>query len=65
MKSIIAFLKQAGERPADGRTAQPQMGGMPGMQRPVPNLKAAEASSRIKAIKVTTSDRKTRDGHRS
>jgi cytochrome c len=44
------------------------MGGMPGMQRPVPNLKTAEASSRIKAItychdtfKVTTVDGKTRD----
>ena len=38
------------------------------MQRPVPNLKAAEGSSRIKAIsychdtfKVTTTDGKTRD----
>jgi cytochrome c len=71
-KSIIAFLKQAGEKSADnlngGRTGQAQMGGMPGMQRPVPNLKAAEASSRIKAItycrdtfKVTTTDGKTRD----
>jgi cytochrome c len=69
-KSIIAFLKQAGEKSAqnDGQSAQPQMGGMPGMQRAVPNLKAAEASSRIKAItycrdtfKVTTTDGKTRD----
>lgn len=67
-KSIIAFLKQAGEKPADGRTAKPQMSAMPGMQRPVPNLKAADASSRIKTItychdtfKVTTTDGKTRD----
>jgi cytochrome c len=69
-KGIIAFLKQAGEKPAetDRRTGQAQMGGMPGMQRPVPNLKAAEASSRIKAItycrdtfKVTTTDGKIRD----
>ena len=71
-KGIIAFLKQAGEKPAenltDRRTGQAQMGEMRGMQRPVPNLKAAEASSRIKAIsychdtfKVTTTDGKTRD----
>jgi cytochrome c len=59
-KSIIAFLKQTG-----AQSAQPQTGGM---QRPVPNLKAGEASSRIKAItycrdtfKVTTNDGKTRD----
>jgi len=67
-ENIIAFLKQSGERPADGRTAQPQMSGMAGMQRPVPNLKTADSSSRIKAItychdtfKVTTIDGKTRD----
>jgi cytochrome c len=67
-KNIIAFLKQTGEKPADWRTAQPQMGGMPGMPRAVPNLKAADASSRIKGItychdtfKVTTSDGKIRD----
>ncbi len=71
-KSIIAFLKQAGDKPAGNlanrQTGQAQMGGMPGMQRPVPNLKTAEASSRIKAItychdtfKVTTVDGKTRD----
>jgi len=71
-KSIIAFLKQARDKPAENsaerRTGQAQMGGMPGMQRAVPNLKTAEASSRIKAItychdtfKVTTVDGKTRD----
>jgi len=67
-KSIIAFLKQADEKTADGRIGQPQMSGMTGMQRPVPNLKAADASRRIKAItychdtfKVTTTDGKTRD----
>ena len=71
-KSIIAFLKQAGDKPAENlaerRTGQAQMGGMPSMQRPVPNLKTAEASSRIKTItychdtfKVTTVDGKTRD----
>ena len=71
-KGIIAFLKQqngtqAG-KPGDQNTAQSQMGGMSGMQRGVPNLKAAEASSRIKSItychdtfKVTTVDGKTRD----
>jgi cytochrome c len=63
-KNIIAFLKQTGEKPADWRTAQPQMGGMPGMPRAVPNLKAADASSRIRhtychdTFKVTTSDGK-------
>src|SRR5262245_45705385 len=64
-KSIIAFLRQTAEKPADGRTTQPQMSGMPGMQRLVPNLKAADASSRIKTItychdtfKVTTTDGK-------
>src|SRR5262245_17556807 len=67
-KSIIAFLKQTGDKPPEGRTAQPQMGGMPGMQRPAPNLRAADTSSRIKAItychdtfKVTTTDGKSRD----
>ena len=66
---IIAFLKQPNGTQAgsagDQRTAQPQMGGM---QRGVPNLRAAEASSRIKSItychdtfKVTTVDGKTRD----
>ena len=69
---IIAFLKQAGGTQAgnssDRQPAQAQMGGMPGMQRGVPKLKAVEASGRIKAItychdtfKVTTSDGKTRD----
>jgi len=69
---IIAFLKQPDKTQAgsagDQRTAQPQMGGMSGMQRGVPNLKAAETSSRIKTItychdtfKVTTVDGKTRD----
>src|SRR5262245_5621838 len=71
-KSIVAFLKQARDKPAENsaerRAGQAQMGGMPGMQRAVPNLKTAEASSRIKAItychdtfKVTTVDGKTRD----
>ena len=71
-KSIIAFLKQAGDKTAENlanrQTSQAQTGGMPGMQRPVPSLKTAEASSRIKAItychdtfKVTTVDGKTRD----
>ena len=67
-KSIIAFLKEAGAKSGDQQSAQAPMGGMPGMQRPVPNLKTAETSSRIKAItychdtfKVTTSDGKTRD----
>lgn len=71
-KSIIAFLKQTGDKPAENlaerRTGQGQMGGMSGMQRAVPNLKIAEVSSRIKAItychdtfKVTTIDGKTRD----
>jgi cytochrome c len=50
-KSIIAFLKQAGDKPteilANQQTGQAKMNGMPGMQRPVPNLKTAEASSRI------------------
>ena len=41
-KSIIAFLKP--ENLANRQTGQAQMGGMPGMQRPVPNLKTAEAS---------------------
>jgi len=71
-KGIIAFLKQpngaqAG-KPGDQKTAQPQMGGMSGMQRGVPNLKIVEASSRIRTItychdtfKVTTVDEKTRD----
>jgi cytochrome c len=65
---IIAFLKQGGGNSTDQRTAQAPMSGMSGMQRPVPKLKAVEASSRIKAItychdtfKVTTSDGKTRD----
>ena len=68
-KGIIAFLKQPNGTQAgsagDQRTAQSQMGGM---QRGVPNLKTAEASSRIKSItychetfKVTTVDGKTRD----
>ena len=67
-KGIIAFLKEAGAKSGDQQTAQAPMGGMSGMQRPVPNLKAAEASSRIKAItycrdtfRVTTTDGKTRD----
>jgi len=71
-KGIIAFLKQAGDKTAENlanrQTSQAQTGGMPGMQRPVPSLKTAEASSRIKAItychdtfKVTTVDGKTRD----
>jgi cytochrome c len=71
-KGIIAFLKQADETQAgkfnDRGSAQAQMGGMPGMQRSVPKLKAVDASSRIKAItychdtfKVTTTDGKTRD----
>jgi cytochrome c len=67
-RSIIAFLKEAGGKSGDQQTAQGPMGGMPGMQRPVPNLKTAEASSRIKSIsychdtfKVTTIDGKTRD----
>ena len=71
-KGIIAFLKQpigtqAG-KPGDQKTAQPQMDGMPGMQRGVPNLKTVETSSRIKTIiychdtfRVTTVDGKTRD----
>src|SRR5215470_8093100 len=53
-KGIIAFLKQTGDKPtenlAEQQTGQAQMSAMPGMQRPVPNLKVAEASSRIKAI---------------
>jgi cytochrome c len=71
-KSIIAFLRQAGDKSpgniAERENAQAQMGGMAGMQRGVPNLKNAEASSRIKAItychdtfKVTTVDGKSRD----
>jgi cytochrome c len=71
-KGIIAFLKQTGETSArnlnDRQAGQAQMGGMPGMQRAVPNLKVVEASSRIKNItychdtfKVTTTDGKTRD----
>jgi cytochrome c len=67
-RSIIAFLKEAGGKSGDQQTAQGPMGGMPGMQRPVPNLKTAEASGRIKSIsychdtfKVTTIDGKTRD----
>jgi cytochrome c len=67
-KSIIAFLKQAGDKPAENLAERGQMGGMAGMQRAVPNLKTAEASSRIKAItychdtfKVTTLDGQTRD----
>jgi len=67
-KSIIAFLKETGSKSGDQQTAQAPLGGMSGMQRPAPNLKNAEASSRIKAItychdtfKVTTSDGKTRD----
>lgn len=66
-ESIIAFLKEAGGKSGDQQTAQAPMGGMPGMQRGVPNL-TAEASSRIKSIsychdtfKVTTIDGKTRD----
>src|SRR5262245_53007965 len=51
-KSIIAFLKQTADKPAENLAEQraAQMSAMPGMQRPVPNLRAAEASSRIKAI---------------
>ena len=71
-KGIIAFLKQPNGTQAgsagDQRTAESQMGGMSGMQRGVPKLKTAEASSRIKTItychdtfKVTTVDGKTRD----
>jgi cytochrome c len=71
-KGIIAFLKQAGDKPAENpaerRNDQAQKGGMAGMQRGAPNLKNAEASSRIKAItychdtfKVTTVDGKTCD----
>jgi cytochrome c len=71
-KGIIAFLKQTGDKPtenlAEQQTGQAQMSAMPGMQQTVPNLKAAEASSRIKAItycrdtfRVTTTDGKTRD----
>ena len=71
-KSIIAFLKQAGDKPAENlaerRTGQPQMSGLPGMQRPVPNLKIDDLPAEIKTItychdtfKVTTVDGKTRD----
>lgn len=69
---IVAFLKQTAETQAGNasnrQTAQVDMGGMPGMQRGVPKLKAVDASSRIKTItychdtfKVTTGDGKTRD----
>jgi cytochrome c len=67
-KSIIAFLKEAGPKSGDQQTAQAPRGGMSGMQRPVPNLKTAADSSRIKSIsychdtfKVTTFDGNTRD----
>jgi len=67
-KSIIAFLKEAAGKSGDQQSAQAPMGGMPGMQRSVPNLKTATDTSRIKSIsychdtfKVTTFDGKTRD----
>jgi cytochrome c len=67
-KSIIAFLKEAGAKSGDQQSARAPMGGMSGMQSPVPNLKTAADSSRIKSIsychdtfKVTTVDGKTRD----
>jgi cytochrome c len=57
-KSIIAFLKQSGDKPAENlaerRTGQPQMGGMPGMQRPVPNLKTAELPAASKPLRIVT-----------
>ena len=70
--AIIAFLKQGAGAQAgkssDQNTSQMQMDGMSGMQRGVPNLKAVEASGRIKTItychdtfKVTTVDGKTHD----
>jgi len=65
---IVAFLRQDGAAQSARSSQQTQMGGMAGMQRGVPKLKAVDASSRIRTItycrdtfKVTTQDGKTRD----